>query len=176
MATPLAASLSFSSVLLIAQAAAGAPLTQQEISQPDAVVAWLRQNEGVADKAFAQQAFDEGLQTKKRKDWGASIKAFGDSSAHYPTPRALIEYAEAYLRMLGQLKPRNKPSPEEQRRQLATGEATYRAALAADTVLKQLTDQERKQTQQNADCLAEYLKSSVKPRHCLPLDMYRVNP
>lgn len=178
MARRLALLLFFASVLPLAQAtqsAAGPPmLSQNEEGNPEAVVAWLKENGAKADKGLAQRAFEDGLQRKRRKDWGAAIKGFGDSVAFYPTPRALNEYTEATLRMLHQLKPRNKPSPEDQRRHLAMAAATYRSALAADSILNQLTAQERQQTQQNVDCLVEYLRSSKPLRNCRPLEMYGV--
>lgn len=174
MARTSAVSVLFASVLVATQAAAGgAPLlTQQELSQPDAIVAWLGRYERIADKTLAKQAFNDGLQTKKRKDWGAAMKAFGESAVHYPAPRALMEYAEAYLRMLGDLKRRDNPSLEASRGHLATAASTYRAALASDSVLKQLTREEREQAGLNARCLTEYVGSSKSTGPCPPLDLY----
>jgi hypothetical protein len=174
MPKPLVVSLWCASVLLLQPAIAGGPprLTQEQMGQPDEVAAWLRQNEALADKKIARMAFDHGLRKKKRKDWGGAAKAFAESAIHYPAPAALTEYAENSLRMFGDIRQRDKAYTEHWRRDLGRAEAGYRTALAADAVVKQLNEQERRQTGQNAECLAEYLKTSVKPHNCPPLEMY----
>jgi hypothetical protein len=174
MARRLVVSLWCASVLLVQPATAGGPprLTQDQIGQPDEVVAWLKQNEAFADKKIAQMAYDHGLRKKKRKDWGGAAKAFAESAIHYPTPAALTEYAENSLRMYGDIRQRNKTFTEHWRRDLGKAEAGYRTALAADAVVKQLNEQERRRTEQHAECLAEYLKTSAKSPNCPPLEMY----
>lgn len=179
MAKRLALLLLFVSALPGTQASESAGdlrpyLSHEDAKNPEAVVAWLKENGSKADKKSAQGAYEYGQLKKSRKEWGAAAKAFGESRGFYPTPRALNEYAGARLHMLGELKPRNKPSPEDQRRHLAAAEGVYRSALAADSVLKQLTAQERQQTRQNAECLGEYLKSSKPPPACPPLEMYGI--
>ncbi|AKJ29449.1 hypothetical protein [Caldimonas brevitalea] len=147
-------------------------LSQKDATDPEAVVAWLKANAAKADKAAAKMAYEHGQALKKRKDWGAATKAFGDSTAFYPTPAAFTEVAEAQLRMLGEIRQRHRNYDQHWRRDIGEAEATYRSALAADSVLRQMTAQERQQAQQNAECLADYLKSAQPPRNCAPLKLY----
>ncbi len=183
MARRSAVSQSFASILwafvatVAATAGAVEPsrLSQDDLEQPDAVVAWLKANHSSKASLSASQGFyDYALKAKQRNDWGAAAKGFGESAIHYPTPKALNGYADSLLHMLGQIRQREKSYRERKKGDLEGVEATYRSALAADTVLKQMTDEERKRTQQNAECLAEYLKTSAPPASCPPLVAYGV--
>lgn len=176
MASRLVASLWCASALLATQAVAGSPsaLTQEQLSQPDAVAAWLIANGSKADVAVANSLYVYGEKAKQRKDWSAAGKAFAESALHYPTPRALSEYATARLRMQADLKSRNRPSPHDQRQHLELAVSTYKATLAADSVLKQLGEQERLQVQRDIECLAEYLSSSERRGKCRPLELYGI--
>ena len=113
------------SALATAHADGSSPpvLAQEELSQPDTVVGWLRDHEARADVYGAVRQRDKSY----RKHW---------------------------------------------ERDLGEAQAIYRAALAADTVLKRLTDRERQQIQRNADCLADYIKSSKPSGACPPLQLY----
>ena len=147
-------------------------LTQDELEQPEAVVAWLKENASKANLAVAKGFYDRGLQAKQREDWGAAAKSFAESAIHYPTPKALSEYQDNMLRMLGSIRRREKTYEARWQGDLSGAEAGYRAALAADSVLNQLTDTERQQTRKNVECLAEYIKTRGKQHDCLPLQLY----
>ena len=147
-------------------------LNQDHLEQPDAVAAWLKENASKANLTVAKGFYDRGLQAKQRRDWGAAAKSFGESAIHYPTPKALNEYEDNMLRMLGSIRKRERTYEERLQGDLSRAEAGYRAALAADVVLNQLTDQERAQAGKNVECLAEYLKTHSKQSDCLPLQLY----
>lgn len=162
------------SALATAHADGSSPpvLAQEELSQPDTVVGWLRDHEARADKTTAKIAYEHGQKSKQRGSWSAAAKAFADSAIHYPSPAALREYADSGLRVYGAVRQRDKSYREHWERDLGEAQAIYRAALAADTVLKRLTDSERQQIQRNADCLAHYIKSSKPSGACPPLQLY----
>ncbi|MCW7536989.1 hypothetical protein OOT46_03860 [Aquabacterium sp. A7-Y] len=182
MARQLALLLWFASVLPLAHASESSAtgpseLSQKDLGNPKAVETWLKENGAKAhkaDKKNSQRAYEYGQLKKQRKEWGAAAKAFGESALFYPTPKALNEYADNWLRMLGEIRQREKTYGERWQADLSEAEATYRTALAADSVLKLMTDKERQQTRKNAECLADYIKSQVKQGDCLPLQLYGV--
>ena len=174
MARRLVVSLLCASALVAVHADESQPpvLAQEQLSQPDTVVDWLKSNDMQADKKTAKMAYDHGQKSKQRGSWSAAAKAFGDSAIHYPSPAALREYADNGLRVYGAVRHRDKTYRENCQRDLGEAEAIYRTALAADTVLKLLSEHERRQIQANADCLADYIKSSESSGACPPLQLY----
>lgn len=151
-------------------------LSKEEEGNPQAVADWLRKHGSRADQATARKSFEEGLKRKQRKDWGAAIKAFGDSVGFYPTPRAFNELAEARLQLLREIRQRKSAPNSDWRRDIQEAELSYRNSLAADAVIKQLTREERRQTELNVGCLNRYVESEAKPHNCPPLTLYGLGP
>jgi hypothetical protein len=147
-------------------------LEQRDLKKPAVISEWLKSNGATADKARAKLFFDEGLKDKKRGAWDPAAKSFGESALVYPTPHALIETANADLHALGNTRARKKNYAQKSRSDMTSVELIYRSALAADAVLNTLNTEEKKQTQQNADCLTAFIQSGKIQPDCLPLQAY----
>lgn len=147
-------------------------LSQDDLSKPAVVSAWLKENGAKADKARAKTFFDAGVKAKSQKRSGPAGKAFGESAGYYPTPQAINEYADITVRMLGETRTRNKDRHAHEKSDLASTESLYRSALAADAVLKSLSADEKQRTLQNADCVGIFIKSGVVQSSCPPLQTY----
>lgn len=164
MAKLLAQSLLFASVLLLQSTLAlahEAPrLIQDDLDKPAVVKAWLIENGVKADKVAAREFFDLGRKLKKEKRWALATKAFGGSAIRYPTPQALNEYAEASIRDLGTRLDAQHVVP------------LYQSAMAADTVLHLMSEEEKRSTQNNLDCLRVYMQLKKVQPDCRPLQAY----
>jgi hypothetical protein len=164
MAKLLAQSLLFASALLL-QSTSGlaqdAPkLTQDDLEKPAVVKAWLIENGAKADKKAAKEFFDLGQKLKKEKRWALATKAFGGSAIRYPTPQALNEYAETSIRDLGIRLDAQHVVP------------LYQSAIAADTILHLMSEEEKNATQNNLDCLRVYMQAKKVQPDCHPLQAY----
>lgn len=163
MAKLLAQSLLCASALLqfMPAFARDAPqLIQDDLEKPAVVKAWLMENGTKADKTAAKEFFDLGQKLKKEKRWALATKAFGGSAIRYPTPHALNEYAEASIRDLGPRLDVQHVVP------------LYQSAIAADTVLQVMSEEEKRATQNNLDCLRAYLQVKKAQPGCRPLQAY----
>ena len=149
-------------------------LNQDDLYKPEVVSAWLKKNGAKADKARAKLFYDEGVKAKKRKNWGLAGKGFGDSALRYPTPQAINETAEVELRMLGEIRDRNKDRKVHLKSDLASAESLYRSALAADSVLNTLSVEDKQRTRQNAECVSAYVKTGTAQSACAPLQAYGI--
>lgn len=149
-------------------------LSQGDREKPQDVIDWLQANEARADKATARKLFELGTKHKQRKDWGGAIKGFGDSAAFYPSPRAFIELAEAELHMLRDIRRRTGATQAERLGDVQAAADSYGYALAADSVLQQLTSPQRQRLEFNVACMSDYLKTQVAPDNCPPLVLYGV--
>lgn len=161
-----------SASLLAAVCSASAdPLSQRDLHNPERVEAWLTTNKNALDAKAAQAFFQAGVQSKQQRRWGPALKSFGESAIRKPSAPTLIEYAEAHLRLLGEVR---APETDAQytQRDLSSAERVYRSALAAEAVLPELSPQQSEQTRRNADCLAEYLRSGSTQNTCEPLQSY----
>ncbi len=119
--------------------------------------------------------FDAGMKAKTQKRFGPAGKAFGESAIYYPTPDAIREYADINLRSLGEIRERNKNRAEYMKSDLSSALALYQSVLASDAVLTTLSATEKKQTKQNVDCLAGYLRTEKAQTPCPPLQAYGVS-
>ena len=164
----------FAGVALLAAAcsATAEPLSQRDLKSPERVEAWLKANKNDLDVKAAQAFFQEGVQSKQQRRWGPALKSFGESALRKPSAPTLIEYAEAHLRLLGEMRARENGYAEHQQRDLASAEQLYRAALAAENVLPELLPRQREETRRNAECLAEFLQAGGVQDACEPLQAY----
>jgi hypothetical protein len=151
-------------------------LTQSQLYEPAQVASWLKENAGKADKTRATQFFDSAVKQKAQHRWGPAGKSFAESALHYPTPRALNEYAEIMLLFLGQERRRDGDLPAHAISDLRFSELLYRSSIAADSVLHTMSADERQRTRENADCLAAYLRDRTGLATCRPLHRYGLSP
>lgn len=133
---------------------------QDDLERPEVVKAWLIENGAKADKESAREFFELGRKLKKEKRWALASKAFGGSAIRYPTPQALNEYAEASIRDLGTRLDAQYVVP------------LYQSAIAADTVLHLMSEEEKSATKHNLDCLHVYMQLKKVQPGCRPLQAY----
>jgi hypothetical protein len=168
----LAVFLWFASAL--ASAAASPPkehqqlLNEQEVRNPQFVVQWLSSTGQKADQKDAKWFFSLGLKKKESNNWSAASKAFGESMIRYPSPHALLEYANSDLKMLGQVRARQGFPSKLVREDMEHALGFYEASLAGNGVTKTLSPQESKQVEQYVSCLKSYLLSSQSKSDCQP--------
>lgn len=129
-------------------------------------------NRNALDAQAAQAFFQQGVQSKQQRRWGPALKSFAESALRKPSAPSLVEYAEAHLRLLGEVRAQESGDAPYTQRDLTFAERLYRSALAAEAVLPELSAQQREQTRRNADCLAEYLRSGSAQQACEPLQSY----
>ncbi|SEI56396.1 hypothetical protein [Achromobacter sp. NFACC18-2] len=153
-----------------------AVLTQRQLSDPQAVSQWLRENPGGVDAKGAAFAYDEGQKYKSRNDWSAAAKSFGESAIRYPTPQVLTEYVTAILRMLGEIRARKGATSLGIEGDMNFALLQYQSVMAADDVLDSLTEHEKKLVQANIACLGNFLKSRQVAGDCQPLLDYGIQP
>jgi len=148
------------------------PMLQQEaLSKPELITGWLKQN-AAADRRDADWFFKTGVKAMTDRRWSLAAKAFGDSALRFPTPQALMEYADAWLHMLHEIRSSPGNAPVAAEPDLAHAEKIFRSALAANALLNSLNAREKEQTEQDATCLASYIQSHVET-DCRPLHLYR---
>ncbi|MCA1857175.1 hypothetical protein LE190_14745 [Massilia oculi] len=147
-------------------------LAQTELHEPAVVAAWLKENASKADQAAAKEFFDLGTREKSEHRWSPAVKSFGESAIRYPSPRTLNEYADILLIFFSNIRAREKDIRAHAANDLTAVESVYRSAIAADSVLNTMTQHERQQTRENADCLAAYLRSRTGTATCKPLHKY----
>lgn len=135
-------------------------MLQDDLEKPEVVKAWLIENSARADKESAREFFELGQKLKKERRWALASKAFGGSAIRYPTPQALNEYAEASIRDLGIRLDAQYVVP------------LYQSAIAADTVLHLMSNEEKRATQNNLDCLRVYMQIKKVQPGCRPLQAY----
>lgn len=169
----LAVFLCFASALAIAGASSPKEpaqlLSEQEARNPQFVVQWLGSTGPKTDQTDAKWFFSFGLKAKASRNWSAASKAFGESMRRYPGPQALLEYADADLKMLGQVRAREGFPSRLVRGDMEHALGFYESSLAANGVTRTLSPQEAKRLEQNVSCLKSYLLSSRPQRDCQPL-------
>jgi len=165
-----------SACLWAAFAAASTPvpprLEQADLAKPESVGAWLKVNAARADTKAAQTFFQYGEKAAKRGDWGGASKAFGESAIHLPTPRHLEAYADARLKMFGELRRRDKNLAENKREDLAEALGVYRSAVTADEVLHALAKLNKAALASKIECLEASQKKGAPVNGCEPAKSY----
>jgi hypothetical protein len=143
-------------------------LKEQQARDPQFVVQWLNSVGAKTDQKDAKWFFSVGLKEKAARNWSAASKAFGESMIRYPSPQALLEYAEADLRMLGQVRAREGFPSQLVRGDMEHALGFYEAAVAANGVTKTLSPQDAKRLEHNASCLRRHLQSPQPQTDCEP--------
>ena len=180
MAGRLARCLCASSLLYCAAAGAQVRerpfLSQQQLEQPAAVVAWLKKHGAAADRQRAARAHAFGVEEEARGSLDTALKAYGESAIRLPTPGALITYARLATRYYGRLRAARGDHHAFQDADLRSVEMLYRSALASDDVLTTLSARERRQIAANAQCIATFRGANKQVEHagCAPLLDYGV--
>lgn len=149
-------------------------LTVEQAGDPQFVAEWLKQNGTAVDRTEADRIFEVGMREKQKKNWSAAMKAFGESMIRFPSPQALAQYAEAELRMLGEIRLRDKSYDQNKLPDLAHALNYTRSALSADAVLETMPKADRDKAQLNADCLAAYIQSGKSQGICPLLEAYGI--
>jgi hypothetical protein len=149
-------------------------LTVEQAGDPRSVADWLKQNGTAVDRAEADRFFEVGMHENQKKNWSAATKAFGESMIRYPSPQALVAYAEAELRMLGEIRSRDRSFDQNKLPDLSQALHYTRSAMAADAVLGTMPKAERRNAQLNADCLAAYIQSGQHQSICPLLEAYGI--
>lgn len=182
MARLLALSLWFASALALfagcnaqEQTPPRTKLTEAEAGNAEFVAQWLKQHGATADQKEARQFLDQAQQAKQRKNWSAATKAFGESMIRYPSAQALAGYAEAELRMLGEVRARDKNASQHMAEDMKHALAFYESALAANAVQQALPAPEKEQLQKSVVCLKGYVASANRPLDCPPIEFYSVD-
>jgi hypothetical protein len=152
--------------------AASGFLTVAQTGDPQFVVDWLKRNGTVVDRTEADRYFEVGNRENQKKNWSATTKAFGESMIRYPSPQALVAYAEAELRMLGEIRSRDRSFDQNKLPDLSEALHYTRSAMAADGVLGAMSKAEQSKAQLNADCLAAYIQSGKIQGICPLLEAY----
>jgi len=146
-------------------------LTQNDLRNQQAVTECLKSEINENRKASAKQFFLLGIKYRQRatKDgnWGPVAKAFGESAVLYPRPLALKEYAEASLK--SQSKALLKKSLEEQMELLNQTIDLYRSVIAADSILCELSKDQRVELDQYLNCIEFYMQGGKPSIPCMPL-------
>ena len=172
----LAVFLWFASALAVASASPPEEraqlLSEDEVRNPQFVAEWLGARGTKVDQTDAKWFFSFGLKEKASRNWSAASKAFGESARRYPGPQALLEYADADLKMLGQVRAREGFPPGLLSEDMAHALGFYESSLAANGVTKTLSSREAKRLEQNVSCLKDYLRSSRPQRDCQPLTYF----
>lgn len=147
-------------------------LKEQEARDPQFVAQWLNSVGPKTDQKDARWFFSLGLKEKEAKNWSAASKAFGESMKRYPSPQALLEYADADLKMLGQVRAREGFPSKLVREDMEHALGFYEASIAANGVTKTLSPQEAKRLEQNVSCLKGYLQSPQPQSDCQPITYF----
>ncbi len=159
---------------VIASSSANGPkqaLTQRDLRNPKAVIEILRSEVNDDHKASAKQFFSLGVKYRQRAEkdgnWGPAAKAFGESAVLYPRPLTLKEYAESSLR--AQSRAAARKGLEEQLEVLNQTIDLYKSAIAADDILRELSQSQRAQLDQNRICVDKFLQERQLSSSCQPL-------
>jgi len=155
---------------------AGEPLNQRQLSEPDVVAQWLRDNPEGVDKKGAAFSFNEGLKYKSKKYWSAAAKSFGESAIRNPTPQVLTEYVAANLRMLGEIRARNGNTSLGVERDMDYALMQYQTVMAAHNVLGALSAHDKTRVEADIACLTDYARTRLAPAGCQPFELYGMQP
>jgi hypothetical protein len=157
---------------------AGSPsvkgLAQNELSQPETVRQWLQKNADKADRKMAEQYFQMGNDYAQKKYWSGAAKAFGESAHAYPAPKTLLALTSAELKMLAEIRARKKGPNTDEKADLEYAVSMFKAALAADDVLRSLNSNERKQLEYKIQCVTKYVEAGTANPECSPLKDYGI--
>jgi hypothetical protein len=143
-------------------------LQEQQVRDARFVVEWLNSMGPKTNQKEAKWFFSFGLKEKEAKNWSAASKAFGESMIRYPSPQALLEYADADLRMLGPIRAREGFPSELVRGDMEHALGFYEAAVAANGVTRTLSSRDAKRLEQNVSCLKGFLQSHQQQNGCPP--------
>ena len=155
-----------------AQARPARLLTPAQLEQPAQVRAWLRHHAKEADLERAETARQEGVEDARRGDRGAALKGYGESAIWFPSPAALMDYADAMERFLGALRRHRENRAQYIDSDLHRLEQLYRSAVASDDVLGALAPRARREAVNRAACIARYRKNGKGLAGCAPLAVY----
>lgn len=161
-------------LVLITSSTANGPnqaLTQRDLRNPRTVVETLKADVSNDSKALAKQFFSLGVKYRQRaiKDgnWGPVAKAFGESAILYPRPLTLKEYAESFLR--AQSRAAASKGVEEQLEMLHQAIDLYKSTIAADDILRELSQSQRVQIDQDRFCTERFIQDRKPSSSCQPL-------
>ena len=147
-------------------------LTLEQAGDAKYVTRWLRERGPGANRKDAELFFEWGVQDRRRRHWSGAVKDFGESMIRYPGPEVLIAYANAELRLLGDIRAKDKNialhGPADMKRALSF----YEAALAADGILNSLPADEKELVQKNVESMKVYLRTGKQQPDCPPLQYF----
>jgi len=147
-------------------------LTLEQAGDAEFVARWLREKGPGANRKEAELFFEWGVQARRRRYWSGAVRDFGEGLIRYPGPQVLIAYANAELRMLGEIRAQDSNvalhGPADMKRALRF----YEAALAADGVLNSLSSDEKVQLQKNMEGMKVYLRTGKQQPDCPPLQYF----
>jgi hypothetical protein len=162
-----------SSLLSCSSAQTFSYLTQKQLRDAQFVSDWLKTNISNLDQKGATTYFNLGMKYKKEKYWSAAAKSFGESAIRYPSPQALIHYAQANSLSLSAARAREKSTDQFKLADMRSALQIYKSASAADAVLNTLSSVEKNQLQANIGCLNTFVETEGKPqKNCAPLMSY----
>jgi hypothetical protein len=151
-------------------------LSQRDLRNPKAVMEALNADINNSSKASAKQFFSLGVKYRQRAmkegNWGPVAKAFGESAVLYPRSLTLKEYAESSLRARSRAAARK--GLEGQLEVLNETIDLYKSAIAADDVLRELSQSQRAWLDQNRICVEKFLRDRQLSSSCQPLQWLRI--
>ena len=168
----LAAFLLFASALAVA--ASPPPdrlpklLDEKEVKNPEFVSKWLAGYGSNVNQKEADWFYSLGVKQKESNNWSAAAKAFGESMRRYPRPHAISDYADAELKMMGEIRAREGFPPSKASEDMEHAIWLYKSSLAANSVTRTLSQAEARRIEEFVSCLAEYLKTSQPSGNCPP--------
>lgn len=147
-------------------------LTEREAANAAFVSRWLSTTKSQANAQEAQPFLKQARAAEQTRNWSLAAKAFGESMLRYPDAQALAGYGHAQLRMLGEVRARDRNLDEHALADVRHVLAFYESAQAADAVLHTLPGDAAGQLRAQADCLQSYVESAGRAQDCAPLRDY----
>ncbi len=144
-------------------------LTDEQLRNAEFVSTWLKTKATTTAQKDARPFLEAAMRAKNSS---AAAKAFLESIIRYPHPQALVGYAVAETRMLGEIRARNNNVDQYIGSDMLRTLDYYKSAIAADAVLQVMPKNEMEQVQKNAACLTTYLRLKHRQKNCLPLQNY----
>lgn len=175
MARPSALLLSFASLLAVGSPAARAVsplLTDDALRQPERVSQWLRQHPQPVPPRDIQHWLEMGKKASAKRNWSAATKAYGEAAIRFPGGRTLSAYADAELRMMGQIRARNKAGTLHMAEDLTQAMRLWQSALAAEAVIDEMSPAQETVLRMQLTCAAQYLRTGRIEQNCPPVQCY----
>lgn len=143
-------------------------LSQEDLQNSDSVVHWLEKNGATTDQTEAKAFYSEGLKSKESQRWSPAAKMFGESALRYPSPQTISEYTYVMMKMLGQVRNREKAPLDARLRDMASAISLYESAIAANSLTQSLSGQDQKRITDYIICLKEFVATSRPSNDCPP--------